>query len=256
MARVFALLLMAGSGLLSPQALAQHIHNNGTKTACINNQCKRRPLTQRYFKVDNANAGKVIRDMDITYKNDFTGIRNPYIGLKRSDCLDGFEFKRAASGEGGVCSPRRVLDPRAPRTSAGSDFIPVLNTRLSDALDEQVFDDTLALGSVVSGSEVSNLSRTNIEAAKRTLTEMDQRRDPLIQIGKLKESANFQAGVEGEEARPQNKAALMKRTMNLVNQSFQQADLTPIDQDMFSNTFQGSGPRLKKRAVDANLLAR
>ena len=38
--------------------------------------------------------------------------------------------------------------------------------------------------------------------------------------------------------------------------NFQQADITPIDQDMFSNTFLGSGPRLKKRAVDTNLQAR
>lgn len=256
MARMFVLLLMAGGGLLAPEALAQHIHNNGTKTACINKQCRRRPLTQRYFTVDNANAGKVLRDMDITYKNDFTGIKNPYIGLKRSDCLDGFEFKRAASGEGGVCSPRRRLDPRAPRASAGSDFMPVLNTRMRDALNEQVFDDTFAQGSAVSGAAVSNLSRTSIEAAKRMLAEMDQRRDPLIQIEELKESAIFQAGVEGEEARPKNLRALMKRTVTLVNQTFQQADITPIDQDMFSNTFLGSGPRLKKRAVDANLQAR
>lgn len=221
MARTLWLALTAAVLLQSPFAGAQ-VHNNGVKTACINNNCRSKALPRHYKTVPTRRISAVSRSLAV-FENNLSGTKNAYFANSRNACDKGFRFGVSSNGSG-ICSPRRT-------------FSPTLNTDVGKALNDRQLDDTTLMPSSETGRDVSQDVREQMRAAGEMLLDFNQTRDPLEQVDEVVEAQSFRQPISEDYSTPRQRRSLQRQTVQLINNSFEAANVKPLDEDMFKNTF-------------------
>lgn len=207
--------------LQSPFAAAQ-VHNNGVKTACINNNCRSKALPRHYKTVPTRRISPVSRSLAV-FENNLSGTKNAYFANSRNACDKGFRFQIASNGSG-VCSPRRT-------------FSPSLNTNVGKALNDRQLDDTTLTPSNESGPDVSQDVRERVQAAREVFPDLNQTRDPVEQVEEVVEAQSFRQSIPEDYSTPRQRRSLQRQTVQMVNNSFNAANIKPLDENMFKNTF-------------------
>ena len=226
MARNLWLALGIAALLHCPVANAQ-IFNNGVKTACINNNCRRKSLPRHYKALPGQKIGSVTRKLFV-FENNLSGARNAYAAGSKAACEQGFRFGVTRTGAS-VCSPRRT-------------FSPSLNTNVGEALNDRQIKDTTLEPSTETSSAVSLEVREQLQAAKEVIPNLNRTRATLIQIEELADQKTFSEDLPAESVMPRPRRRwIQQQTVRAVNESFKAADVDPLDVDIFSKTFSEAG---------------
>ena len=225
MARNLWLALTTAALLQSPIANAQ-IFNNGVKTACINNNCRSKSLPRHYKALPSNKISSVTRQLFV-FENNLSGARNAYAAGSKAACERGFRFGVTRTGAG-VCSPRRP-------------FSPSLNTNVGKALNDRQIEDTTLEPSTETGSAVSLEVREQLQGATEVIPNLNRTRATLIQVEEVVEAQAFQQEILPEYITPRHRRSVQLQTVRAVNASFLSADVDPLNEDMFRNTFPEAG---------------
>tara|TARA_B100002052_G_scaffold200368_1_gene182853 strand:- start:1703 stop:2401 length:699 start_codon:yes stop_codon:yes gene_type:complete len=219
-------LALGTAALLHCPAVNAQIFNNGIKTACINNNCRSKSLPRQYKALPSNKISNVTRQLYV-FENNLSGARNSYAAGSKAACDRGFRFGVTSTGAG-VCSPRRI-------------FSPSLNTHIGDALNDHQIEDTTLEPSTETGSAVSLEVREQLQAANEVIPNLNRTRATLIQVEEVVDAKAFQQEILPEYVTPRHRRAVQLQTVRSVNESFRAADVDPLNEDMFRNTFPEAG---------------
>ena len=219
-------LAVTAAMLLQGSLANAQVFNSGVKTACINNNCRSRSLPKQYKALRTNRISRVTRRLFV-FENNLSGTRNSYAAGSKAACDRGFRFGVTSTGAG-VCSPRRT-------------FSPSLNTNVGEALNDRQIDDTSLEPATMEQSAVSLEVREQLQAAKEVFPKLNRTRATLIQIEEVLDAKGFQEPVPAQYFTPRHRRAVQRQTVLSVNESFKAADVTPLNEDMFRNTFPEAG---------------
>lgn len=223
MARSLALLLITASTLTPMEASAQQIFNSGSRSACIENDCRSKSLSQQYHTTPTRRLNSTIISLN-EEQNDLYGTLGAYEAERKSDCRKGLTFLRVFNGSDlrGVCSP---MTPR-------------LNTTLQTAFQEIHLEQTSVHQSTLDSSEINQVIHSNISAARDTIPTMNRSYDPIEQIStnasKIKDPAP-------PYTVPHSRRAIERLVTQTINQTFQATtEVHPLRGDIFDQPFSES----------------
>ena len=83
--------------------------------------------------------------------------------------------------------------------------------------------------------------REQLQAAKEVIPNLNRTRATLIQIEEVVDAKAFQQEILPEYVTPRHRRAVQLQTVRSVNESFRAADVDPLNEDMFRNTFPEAG---------------
>ncbi len=219
-------LALSTAALLHCSVANAQIFNNGVKTACINNNCRSKSLPKQYKALPSSKIGSVTRQLYV-FENNLSGARSAYAAGSKAACERGFRFGVTRTGAG-VCSPRRA-------------FSPSLNTNVGEALNDRQIEDTTLEPSTETGSAVSLEVRQQLQGAKEVIPDLNRTRATLIQVEEVVEAQAFQQEILPEYITPRQRRSVQLQTVRSVNASFKAANVDPLNEDMFRNTFPEAG---------------
>ena len=220
MPRSIACLLIAVSTLAPHGAIAQQIFNSGTRSACIENNCRSKPLAKQYHKAPNQLINSTIISLN-EGQNDLYGTLGSYEAERKSDCRKGLTFLRVFNGS----NLRSVCSPMTPR----------LNTTLKAAFQDIPLEKTTVHQSTLDNSSINQAVNQNISSAKSTIPTMNRTLDPIDQVTTGATQKSFKSSTY---TAPTETRTIQQLTTQTINQTFRATtEVHPLRDDIFSQPF-------------------